>query len=418
MKKIKFFLKSFYGRAFLLALFVRFLLMPFIFHPDIKSHHFHFYFLSQGVFNIYQFLASNIQNLPYTDTFNYPPLVYFVFGAVQFLLKPFLGGEFVNWIFDWGPSRLASPEIFRYLFILKIPYLILDIITAFLLTHFFKEKKEKQKVFLFWLFNPIALYSIYGLGSFDILPSLFVLWSVLLVLKKRPTRGALILGLAAAFKTYPLLFLPFLVVFGAKDIKGRLKIFILGLVPYFLTCLPFLGSAPFRESVLLSGLSQRLFFAAIPLGFGENLIIFVTALTFLFFLALRFASSVAHPEEKIIPFFLAVLLLVLGLGHFHPQWMIWILPFLTILLVKKPSLAFAQVVFYLSFLAVVFLFNDRAQLLGLLTPINLDFIEIPSIFEILRDKKIIDPFLLQSLFHSLLAGTALWLGWQTLTKEK
>ncbi|MBU1126877.1 hypothetical protein KKF11_00855 [Patescibacteria group bacterium] len=417
MKKIKKFLRSFYGRVLLLALFVRFLLMPFIFHPDIKSHHFHFYFLSQGVFNIYEFLASNVQNLPYTDTFNYPPLVYFVFGAVQFLLKPFLGGGFIGWIFDWGPGRLANPEIFRYLFILKIPYLILDIVTAFLLTCFFKEKKQKQKIFLFWLFNPVVLYSIYGLASFDILPSLFVLWSVFLVLKKRPMLGGLILGLAAAFKTYPLLLLPFLAIFGAKDTKTRLKIFILGLVPYFLTCLPFLGSTPFRESVLLSGLSQRLFLAAIPIGFGENLIIFVAALTFLFFLALRFASSLSHPEEKIIPFFLAVLLLVFGLSHFHPQWIVWILPFLTILLVKKPSLFFAQVVFYLSFLAVVFLLNDRAQLFGLLTPINLDFSEMPSIFEILRDKKIIDPFLVQSLFHSLLAGTALWLGWQIL-KEK
>ncbi|KPJ70859.1 hypothetical protein AMJ51_00745, partial [Microgenomates bacterium DG_75] len=68
MKRVKKFLKSFYGQVLLMALFIRFLLMPFLYHPDIKSHHFHFYFLSQKVFNIYQYLADNIQNLPYTDT--------------------------------------------------------------------------------------------------------------------------------------------------------------------------------------------------------------------------------------------------------------------------------------------------------------------------------------------------------------
>lgn len=415
MRRIKKFLKSFYGRVLLVALFVRFLLVPFLYHPDIKSHHFHFYFLSQKVFNIYQYLANNIQNLPYTDTFNYPPLVYFVFGTIQFLLRPFLGGKFISWLFDWGPERIFNPQIFRYLFVLKTPYLILDIVTAFLLTQFFKEKKQKQKVFLFWLFNPIVLYAIYGLGHFDILPSLLVLLSVLLVLKDREKLGGLTLGIAAAFKTYPLLLLPFLAILGTKKTRDRLIMFILGIIPYMISILPFLNSVAFRQSVLFSGLSQRFFLAGIPLGFGENLIVFITAFTFLFFLAFH---SFSHQKEKIISFFLVVLLLAFSLSHFHPQWIIWILPFLTIVLVRKPSLLFPQIIFYLAFLGVVFLFNDRAQLLGLLSPVNPDFVGVPNIFEVLRNKNIIDPFLIQSLIHSVLAGTSLWIGWQSLKKNE
>lgn len=415
MRRIKKFLKSFYGQVLLIALFVRFLLMPFLYHPDIKSHHFHFYFLSQKVINIYQYLADNIQNLPYTDTFNYPPLVYFLFGTIQILLRPFLGNGFISWIFDWGPERIFNPRIFHYLFVLKIPYLILDIVTAFVLTQFFKEKKQKQKVFLFWLFNPILLYAIYGLSHFDILPSLLVLLAVLLVLRDRKKLGGLTLGVAAAFKTYPLLLLPFLVILGSKKTRERLIIFILGIIPYVISILPFLNSIAFRQSVLFSGLSQRLFLAGIPLGFGENLIIFIAALTFLFFLAFhRFSSG----KEQIIPFFLVIFLLIFSLSHFHPQWIIWILPFLTIVLVRKPSLLFPQTIFYLAFLGVVFLFNDRAQLLGLLTPINPDFVGVPNIFEVLRDKNIIDPFLIQSLIHSVLSGTAFWIGWQVLKKDE
>lgn len=415
MKRIKQLLRSFYGRALLLALFIRFLLMPFLYHPDIKSHHFHFYFLSQKIFNIYQYLANNIQNLPYTDTFNYPPLVYFVFGTIQFLLRPFLGSGFVSWLFDWGPERIFNPSIFRYLFILKIPYLILDILTAFLLTQFFKEKKQKQRVFLFWLFNPIVLYAIYGLGHFDILPSLLVLLAVLLVLKDRKKLGGLSLGVAAAFKTYPLLLLPFLVVLGSKKTRERLMIFILGIIPYMISILPFLNSVVFRQSVLFSGLSQRLFLAGIPLGFGENLIIFISAFIFLFLLAFHYFSS---EKEKIVPFFLVIFLLIFSLSHFHPQWIIWILPFLTITLIKKPSLLFPQIVFYLTFFGVVLLFNDRAQFLGLLSLFNPDFLGVPNIFEVLRDKNIVDPFLIQSISHSLLSGVSFWIGWQVLKKNE
>lgn len=415
MKRIRQLLGSFYGQALLMALFIRFLLMPFLYHPDIKSHHFHFYFLSQRVLNIYQYLAGNIQNLPYTDTFNYPPLVYFLFGSIQILLRPLLGNGFVTWLFDWGPERFFNPLVFRYLFVLKIPYLILDILTALLLTQFFKEKKQKQKVFLFWLFNPIVLYAIYGLGHFDILPSFLVLLAVLLVLKDRKKLGGLTLGVAAAFKTYPLLLLPFLVVLGGKKARERLMLFILGIIPYLISILPFLNSAAFRQSVLFSGLSQRLFLAGISIGFGENLIIFIVALIFLFFLAFHRFS---YQKEKIIPFFLAIFLLVFSLSHFHPQWIVWILPFLTIVLIKKPSLLFPQLVFYLAFMGIVFLFNDCAQLFGLLVPVNPNFLGVPSFFEVLRDRKIIDPFLIQSLSHSVLAGTAFWIGWQVLKKNE
>jgi hypothetical protein len=411
MARLRKFIGSFYGRTLLAALFLRFLLMPFLYHPDIKSHHFHFYFLSEKVFDIYQYLADNLQNLPYTDSFNYPPLVYFFFGLIQIFFRPILGQGFVHWLFDWGPERFFNPLIFRYLFILKIPYLVLDLSLAFLLIKFFKKEDQKQKAFSFWLFNPMVLYGIYGLSHFDILPSILVLGAILLALRDKSSLAGLVLGVAASFKTYPLLLLPFLSILGGKRLKDKFRVFVLGLIPYGLTCLPYLTSLPFRQSVLFSGLSQRLFQAGIPLGFGENLIIFITALVFLFFLGLRLLGE---NQEKIIGLVLASLLLIFALSHFHPQWIIWILPLLTIVLVKKPRLFFPQVLFYLAFLGIVFLLDDRAQLLGLLLPINPSFVGVPSFFEVLRDRNIINPFLVQSLAHSFLAGTAFWLIWEVL----
>ncbi len=414
VSQIKKFLASFYGRALLPALFLRLLMMPFFYHPDIKSHHFHFYFLSQKVINLYQYLANHALSLPYTDTFNYPPLVYFVFGSFQLALRPLLGSDFVHWLFDWGPEQILNPHLFRYLFILKLPYLVLDLATAFLLTSFFKTEAQKKKVFVLWLFNPVVWYALYGLSHFDILPAFLVLWSMAWLNQNKVWHSGLFLGLAAAFKTYPLLLLPFLAILASRRLKKIIFVFLAGMGLYLATLLPFFNSGEFRQSVLFSGLSQRLFQAGINLGFGENLIIFVVLVTGLFFFIQK---TWPGRREKTIPVFLAVLLLIFSLSHFHPQWIVWLLPFLTILLVQQPKTLLPQIIFYLAFFGVVFLFDDVAQTFGLLTPINPSFLSFSSLFMILKNRQIFDPQLLQSLCHSVLAGTSFWLIWQSFKKS-
>ena len=124
-----------------LAILIRLLVMPFFYHPDIKSQHFHFQFLSKDVFNIYSYLDQNKSELGYKDTFNYLPLTYYTFGLTQTITKPFLGNGFDKWINDWGETRNDYPDIIFYMFFLKIPYLILDIGLAFLLLKTFKNSK-------------------------------------------------------------------------------------------------------------------------------------------------------------------------------------------------------------------------------------------------------------------------------------
>jgi len=54
------------------------MIMPFLFHPDIKSQYFHAQFLQHGVLNIYQYLRKTKIYLGTKTTFNYPPLPYYV----------------------------------------------------------------------------------------------------------------------------------------------------------------------------------------------------------------------------------------------------------------------------------------------------------------------------------------------------
>jgi len=65
---------------FVFALLVRFLIMPFLYHPDIKIYNFQSSFLSSGVLNIYDFLNEKKQELPFREEFVYQPLAFIFWG--------------------------------------------------------------------------------------------------------------------------------------------------------------------------------------------------------------------------------------------------------------------------------------------------------------------------------------------------
>lgn len=116
--------------------------MPFYFHPDIKTYHFQASFLKKGVFNIYTYLAGHKVELPLKDEFVYFPLTYFFLGFYQIIASPFLGANFPVWLSDASAGAVNQIGVFRYLLILKLPYLVLDILIPFLLIKFLKNKIE------------------------------------------------------------------------------------------------------------------------------------------------------------------------------------------------------------------------------------------------------------------------------------
>ena len=225
-----------YKKVILLAVLIRLLIMPFFYHPDIKSQHFHFQFLSQGIFNIYDYLAQNKSTLGYKDTFNYLPLTYYTLGITQTISKPFLDGNFYQWVNDWGETQNNYPNMIFFMLVLKIPYLVFDILTGLFLYKIYQNKK----VLYFWLFNPISIYLIYILGNFDIIPTFLTLLSFYFIKNDKQFWSYLTIGFAIALKMYPIMFLPFLFFYDKKNIFKNTKYAVFSLIPLILTILPFL----------------------------------------------------------------------------------------------------------------------------------------------------------------------------------
>jgi len=378
-------------KILVLAILIRLLIIPFFYHPDIKSQNFHFQFLSQGVVNIYQFLADNRKKLPYQDTFNYPPLTYLSFGIEQIILKPILPADFNQWLNDWGPNQNNYPNLFYYMLILKIPYIFFDLGIGYLL-----YKLYNKKILTFWLFNPFSLYLIYILANFDIVPVFFTVIAFYYLKKSRPNLSFLYLGIATALKLYPLLFFPFFIFYQRTNLKKLLINGIIFSLPLIISVFPFIFNPSFLQALSGSGLTQKIIefrFLNIPIYPLIYLIVFI----FYFF------SKNKNLEKSFLFLFLSFFVLV----SFHPQWLLWFLPFIIYPFTKNRKILILFIFFIITTLLYVFLINDRYLLWGHLIPINPFFIQLNHPYLIITQRSRIVPEDIQNYLKYFMAFISL-----------
>jgi hypothetical protein len=410
-------------KLLILAVFIRVLLMPFFYHPDIKTYNFQSSFLGQGVFNIYSYLIENRTILPLKEEFVYFPLTYYFLGSYQVVISPLLGEDFRNFLFDASAQSLERVGVFRYLFLLKLPYLIFDVLTGFVLMSFFRDRSLRKKAFIFWLFNPFSLYIIYIYSNIDILPVFFSSLSLLLLgkidlenddtlLLNRIIKSGLLLAIASGFKAYSFIFLPFILLY-IKNWRKRLVYLSSSLGLFLLIILPFLPSADFRASTLVSGLTTRIINPGISLNFGESILIAVLFLGILFFV--NFSKPKISFENLIFSLFIS-LLIVFSFIHFHIQWILWILPFVTLILVKHTNKTNLLAVLLVLLLSIPFLYEDKSMTIGIFSSISTYFDLLPIPFAIVR--KVYDTYSLQSVLHTLFAAGMLFFFYKAMKEEK
>ncbi|MDP3888899.1 MAG: glycosyltransferase 87 family protein, partial [bacterium] len=318
---------------FIIAFFgilLRLVLMPITSHSDLWDFYFSGHlFAYQGVFNIYDYLAnlgnSDLARNYGTNYFTYPPLTYFLLGLFAFIFKPFSDGGFFSWSIANYPNVFHNPQVFKALFLTKLPYIFFDLGTAIFLAKLFTKEKEKKIAFTLWIFNPLAIYTSFMTGQFDIMAVFAVVTALYFVSVKKENLSVISLGLGGALKMFPLLLLPFFIFSLGKNWKSKITLAVLGLLPYFITILPFISSSAFRRVSLFSSQSEKMLFMSFPVSGAEGLYVFIMILVLLF------AYSAYNPGKfKIWQYCMAVMFAFFSVTHYHPQWMLWLAPFFVI----------------------------------------------------------------------------------------
>lgn len=353
------------------ALLVRIFVSLVSYHPDIKSQHFHAQYLGKGVVNIYDYIAINKNNLPYKDTFNYPPTTYLLLGSWNFVAGKIMGADLNTWINDWNSSTFFRSEISAYLLILKLPYFLVDLMLLSLLL-FLVPKGSRNNLFNIWAFNPISLYAIYAIGQFDILPAFLTLVALASFIRRKFILVGIFLGLAISLKTYPILMIPIFIL-HSQSVKTVLKIALSTIVTYLATIVPYLGSNEFINSVFRSSLGSKLFEYKLDLTFIKIPIFPLFYSSFILWILLT-KKNLTNLYKQL--FILTFSFLIFT--NYHPQWIIWSIPFLAVNIFNKSMSIYLSICLLLIYVVIFLLIPDLYLSIGLLSVLNPNIITIPA----------------------------------------
>ncbi len=344
----------------IIGLVIRLVLMATTLHPDIRGHNLAAYLISQKgeLFTFYDHIhqldrADPIVRVYGDGLFIYPPLAYWTHALFMFILGPLYPWvTFDRLILDMGSLKQFSQGLPLLLILLKLPYLVADLVGLWLIAKYWPGERKLAAAVL-WIFNPVIIYTSYMLGQFDIFIAVLLLAAAILAVNKKTTWAAVMIGLAAGFKPFPLLLAPFL----GQGWKEKVKLTGLALVTYAVPLIPYLGSVAFKHYALLASQSDKLWYAKVMVSGGQYLPLFVVGLVIL--LWWNYFSPKALP---VWGWFMAVLLLFYSVTHYHPQWFVWITPILIMAATFSRRLWLPMGILFGCYLLIVLSFEPSLNL--------------------------------------------------------
>ena len=306
---------------------------------------------------------------------------------------------------------IAYEHVHRAVFLMKLPYLVADLLVAWALTKLV-EPPRRFAVAAFWLLNPLVIYATAMFGRHDVIAILLVLLSLLAA--KRATDagrlgGLVLLGLATLMRFFPVVLIPyFLLAFRGSRRQLATAVTILGGLWASVEVIAIIGTG---ESPTLEILSTHEHFqnwldAGIHLRFDDFIFFFPLAyLIGLLWISERGLDTDEYPRIAAIVF-----LLLFSLTFFHPHWAIWMVPFLALTIADdRRMLAYHGL--QLVALGVYAMQWGSWTTWELLRPTVGDRVaSFPDPYEAIEAR--IEPRQFFGVFRTLLTAVSLWMGWK------
>ena len=331
-----------------IGLVTRILLIPFFAHPF-------------DIYAWYTICQSILQKGLYVVSY-FPPMMFYTLVPIAYLY---------NWFskaFSIQPIPMASvpPELelatswgikvvpgMLFDTLVKIPFLISDLLVAILLYKMIAESADNQnlacKASALWFLNPYLIWISSGWGMFDSIPALLSLTSLYLLLKKKLALSSASLATAVAYKLYPLLFLVPVAFYLRRTLSRRifqrklvkfLFIFIAASAILFLPTLNMMLSFPHSLLVTTNlgdiGGGLTYWSIALMVPIDGNIAIATSTMLGILFLILVFwrisKTKFEHEVQALASTQLACILAIFLSYRIIPeQFFVWALPYIIIL---------------------------------------------------------------------------------------
>lgn len=301
-----------------------------------------------------------------------------ILGYYIGIMKPFLGGLMpalnnptqagildANALFAFS----GSTNVFRYLFILKLPFLLADILSLYFILKIFEEPSKKLIATILWAFNPFIIYSVYVWGRYEIFAILCLFIALFWAKKERSLPAFVFLGLSIACRTPFVLFLPFFLIYFSKNWKETIKYSLITLLIPFVVAksIIFLGGTN-----IISDLSQYDFFsyflAARFTGGFDSISINFLIYPLVLYLFYKNRSSF----NSFISFGTVGILSVMALSYIHPHYFVWVTPFLLLAAVSNKKIILPIIILAVTFYQLCEIAFGEDVSFSLFLPINRD----------------------------------------------
>jgi len=341
------------------------------------------------------------ENLKALGGNNYLPSTYIIFALWNLPLKLF-------GIVD-KPTMEVGFAVFWYKLLPTIFYFATAVVLYKIGRFLSLNKLNSFLLIALWVSSPIAFFSQFIFGQYDILTTFFVICGFYYYLKKNTKLFILFFGISLTFKYFPLfIFVPLLLLIEKRIGKILVKM-VMVIVPILIEVLAYYKSDAFKSGVFGFSANQRLFTAGFPLEY--NVTVSIVAISMLLICALAYWKNIENDRELhkwsiYIP--MVVLSIIFSFIIWHPQWLLLVTPFLALTtFLHKRSEFFLYLDIVMMYFFVAFTVNfwsghidQELWKLGVFKNVN-DGFSVPFTSMFMKDIFIPNN---TSLFFSLISG--------------
>jgi hypothetical protein len=270
------------------------------------------------------------------------------------------------------------------------------------------EPENKLRVFKFWIFNPILLFVVYIFARHDIIAVFTTLVALLLAKKDRKYWAIGILAIGIALRFFPIMILPLLVLYLARTKKDYIILSLTGLSG--ITAVELLCHFIFGKSVILPLLKTQHFEYFLSTKFdlvtGSHSSIFIFIAAYIFII-LSFLHIKKKSFDLLLNYGAIIYLAYVGICFFHPQYVLWVVPFLVIAFVRRKSLLYYNWLQFVLLMVILIYWGDLVTKF-VLAPIDYRyFIYLTGIIPIIE--RFYDSAKFVNIFRSIFTGVSLWM---------
>lgn len=387
-------------KYFLGGIFIRLLTLPFFFHRDLLS--------------TYQRAADTVFNGNIGSDFNQllTNIIHSVYLLIAKTIFPFINAyrdtllnqdTWVSWI-----EFARSDNIFLILTIFKFLYVIFDFACIFVILRLFYDGEaiKKVKIFKYWMFNPIVIFVIYFFARHDVIGLFITLIGLLLARKKRKYWAVLVVAVAVAIRFFPIMILPILIIYLAEKKKDYIIMFAIGLSG--LLSIEVISYVAFGKSLIFSLLNAEHFnyiiSSKLDLIVHDRIFIFIAVYTIL---VLSFIKLKNKSFDLLMSYSAIIYLLYMALSYFHPQYLVWSVPFVLYVAGNQKNLFRLQWLQFVFLLIVLIYWGDATTKLLAVSLDHKFFVYLPGPIPFIN--RFYDPAKFVNIFRSVFTGISLWM---------